>query len=135
MEDFLIGLIGLIAETLAEAFLEFAGGLVISILVRTSRKLFTVIRELGPILTTFSVVILGAAIGILSVWVFPHSLVHPSRIHGANLLISPIVTGLAMSQIGRGLRRRGRQSAQIESFGYGFVFAFAMAFVRFVFVR
>jgi hypothetical protein len=40
-----------------------------------------------------------------------------------------------MSLIGRGIRGSGRESIQIESFGYAFVFAFAMAVVRFVLVR
>jgi hypothetical protein len=135
MEDFLIGLISIIAEALAEVFLETAVGLVISIFLRTSRRLFSAILKLDPILTTFSLAILGAASGILSVLILPHPLIHPSPVHGTSLLISPIVTGFVMSQIGRGLRRRGRQSTQIESFGYGFVFALAMALVRFVLVR
>jgi hypothetical protein len=40
-----------------------------------------------------------------------------------------------MSQVGRAVRSRGQEAAQIESFGYGFVFALAMALIRFVFVK
>jgi hypothetical protein len=135
MDDLLIGLISVIAEALVEAFLEIVGELVISLLVRTSRRLFSAVLKIDPLLTTVSLAILGAALGFLSVLIFPRPLVHPSRVHGASLLISPVVTGLVMSQIGRLLRRRGRESTQIESFGYGFVFALAMALVRFTLAK
>jgi hypothetical protein len=55
--------------------------------------------------------------------------------HGISLLISPLLTGLAMATVGRGVRRRGRAPVRIESFGYGFAFAFAFALVRFLMVR
>jgi hypothetical protein len=135
MDDLLIFLISVIAEALVDAFLEIVGGLVISFLVRTSRRLFSAVLKIDPLLMAVSLVILGAAIGFLSVLIFPHPLIHPSPVHGASLLISPVVTGLVMSQIGRVLRRRGRESTQIESFGYGFVFALAMALVRFTLAK
>jgi len=115
MDDLLIGLISIIAEALVEVFLEVAGELLISLVVRTSRRLFATILKLDPFLTTVSLAILGAASGCLSALIIPHPLVHPSRVHGASLIISPIVTGFVMSQIGRGLRRSGRESTQIES--------------------
>jgi len=40
-----------------------------------------------------------------------------------------------MFQLGRLLRNYGRRVMPIESFGYGFVFAFAMALVRFLMLR
>jgi len=79
--------------------------------------------------------LVGVAFGFLSAWMFPHPLVHPSKLHGISLLISPVLTGLVMAYIGRAWRRRGRTSVRIESFGYGFTFALAMALVRFWLVR
>ncbi len=46
-----------------------------------------------------------------------------------------MIACLVMAFIGRTLRRRGRNSVPIESFGYGFTFALAMALVRFWLVR
>jgi hypothetical protein len=40
-----------------------------------------------------------------------------------------------MIMIGRGIRGSGRESIQIESFGYAFIFAFAMPPVRFDLVK
>lgn len=67
----------------------------------------------------------------MSVMIFPHHLIRPSRMYPISLLISPILTGLLMAQIGRTVRKFGRQSVRIESFGYGFIFALAMGLVRF----
>jgi hypothetical protein len=39
-----------------------------------------------------------------------------------------------MSQVGLVLRRKGKDSVQIESFGYGFTFALGVAIIRFFFV-
>jgi hypothetical protein len=36
-----------------------------------------------------------------------------------------------MSMVGSTLRERNKKAMQIENFGYGFAFAFGMAFVRF----
>jgi hypothetical protein len=56
-----------------------------------------------------------------------------NRFHGISLVLSPLATGLIMSQIGRRSRRRGGITVPIEKFGYGYVFALAMALVRFFF--
>jgi hypothetical protein len=40
-----------------------------------------------------------------------------------------------MSQVGRAVRRQGLEAVEIESFGYGFIFALGMAIIRFVFVK
>jgi hypothetical protein len=77
----------------------------------------------------------GVACGTMSVLVFPHPLVHPSRIHGISLVISPLITGSIMSLLGAELRRHGKESVRIESFGYGFTFAFGMAIVRLLFAK
>lgn len=77
----------------------------------------------------------GVIAGGISLALFPHPLVHPSRIHGISLIISPLLTGLVMWCIGHMQRRRGKDTARIESFTYGFAFALGMALIRFFFVR
>jgi hypothetical protein len=131
MEDFLAEILAIIAE----AFLEIAGELLISLLARAMGKLLKAILDLGPVATTIGVLLIGAATGACSVVIFPHPLVHPSKMHGISLIVSPMIAGLAMSQFGRILRNRGTKTIQIESFVYGFAFALAMAVVRFAFVQ
>src|SRR5437016_5143010 len=97
--------------------------------------LSSVTRELlHYVLASVGYTLLGALAGGLSLFIFPHPLVHPSRLHGINLLVSPVVTGLVMSLIGSILSRQGKKVVQIESFRYGFAFALGMALIRYFFV-
>jgi uncharacterized membrane protein HdeD (DUF308 family) len=124
---FLIGIADLLAEILLEAaFAELAG-----ILSWVFRPFRVKVRRANPAVAAMIFGVVGVCFGFLSVWLFPHHLVHPTWVHGISLLICPILTGLLMAQIGRTVRRWGRQSVRIESFGYGFIFALAMGLVRF----
>ena len=89
----------------------------------------------SPVLATVGYLVLGTTAGGVSLLLFPHPLVHPSRMHGISLLISPVITGALMSIVGYAYRRSGKQPAQIESFGYGFAFALGMAVIRFLFTK
>ncbi len=135
MDELLAALLGAVFEILGEALIEILLEVFVAFLSRAIRKLFVVSRRFGRLLAAAVFVVAGCAAGFISLAVFPHPLVHPSRFHGVSLLISPVVTGLAMAMIGHIVRSRGRKSVQIESFGYGFIFALAMAIVRFALVK
>jgi hypothetical protein len=135
MDELLAGVIAAIAEVLFEAVFEIACEGLASLLTRAISKLFKAISEVNPVATTFALGMLGALAGFFSVVAYPHPLVHPSRLHGVSVIVSPLITGFVMSQLGRLLRNHGRRVMPIESFGYGFVFAFAMALVRFLMLR
>jgi cytochrome bd-type quinol oxidase subunit 1 len=127
----LIEVADIAAELLLEAvFAELAG-----ILSRAFRLFRVRVRRANPVSAAVIFSMVGVCFGFLSVWLFPHHLVHPSRLHGISLLISSILTGLLMAQIGRTVRKWGRQPVLIESFGYGFVFALTMGLVRFSLVK
>lgn len=131
MED----LLAVILEAVAEAFLAIAGELLVSLLARAFKSLFKMILGLGPVATASCVALLGILTGACSVIIFPHPLMHGTKMHGASLILSPTLAGLVMLQFGRLLRNRGARTIQIESFVYGFAFAFAMAVIRFAFVQ
>ncbi|MGA3370926.1 MAG: hypothetical protein ABSC48_04105 [Terracidiphilus sp.] len=135
MDELLASVIAAIAEVLFEAVFEIACVGLASLLTRAISKLFKAISEVNPVATTFALGMLGALAGFLSVVAYPHPLVHPSRFHGVSVIASPLITGFVMFQLGRLLRNYGRRVMPIESFGYGFVFAFAMALVRFLMLR
>lgn len=135
MDELLAGLIAAIAEVLFEAVFEIACEGLASLLTRAMSKLFNTISDVNPVVTALALGMLGVLVGFLSVVVYPHPLVHPSRLHGVSVIASPLITGFVMSQWGRLLRKHGRRVMPIESFGYGFVFAFAMALVRFLMLR
>jgi hypothetical protein len=73
--------------------------------------------------------------GGVSLMLFPHPIMHPTKIHGISLVIGPMLAGLVMSAVGSMLRRRDKEVIQLESFRYGFTFAFGMALVRFLFAK
>jgi hypothetical protein len=122
-------LLGLVSEFL----LELAVAAVLDVVLRSIAMLFETFRFANPVFASLSYVLLGASAGGLSLLIFPHHLVHPWRFHGISLLISPLVTGLAMSSVGSVLSRQGREVTRIESFRYGFALAFGIALVRFLF--
>jgi hypothetical protein len=127
MEDML----GFILELLFEALIEIGLSAIIAGAYRLFRGFRITARRGSPVFAAAILITIGLLLGFLSVAIFPHPLVHPSRFHGISLLISPVVTGLVMAAVGGGIRRRGRIPVRIESFGYGFAFAFTFAFIRF----
>jgi hypothetical protein len=135
MEDLFAALFAAFAEIFFEALFELFCGVIGDLTVRFARGLVAEVRTMPPILASVGYLSFGVIAGSVSVLVFPHPLVHPSRFHGISILVSPLITGLVMSQVGVLLRRRGRQSIRIESFGYGFAFAFGMALIRFLFTQ
>jgi hypothetical protein len=134
MGDFLLELLLLFADLFLEVLFEFAGEIIIDGVLRAIAEVFETSREANPVLASLGYALLGSIAGGLSLIIFPHPLVHRSRIHGISLLVSPIVTGLVMSFIGSTLRRQGRKVVQIESFWYGFAFALGMAIVRYLYI-
>lgn len=135
MEELLGAVLAVIAEVLFEAIDELAFAGLASLLTRATSKVFKTISALNPVATTFALGMLGMLVGFLSVIVYPHPFVHPSRSHGVSVVASPLITGFVMAQLGRLLRRRGKRVAPVESFGYGSLFAFGMSLVRFLLLR
>jgi hypothetical protein len=133
--DFLFDLLLAVAEIFLEALFELAGEALLDLALRALGEVFESVDRANPVLASLGYAILGSLAGGVSLFVFPHPLVRPSRVHGISLLVSPVVTGLLMSFIGSSLRRQGKKVVQIESFGYGFAFALGMALIRFLFVR
>ena len=85
----------------------------------------------NPLLAGLGYCLLGLVVGGLSLLVFPNSFVRSERFHGINLVITPLLAGLVMAGIGRLRANRGEPLIRLDSFAYGFTFAFAMAAVRF----
>jgi len=134
MGELLFELLLAFGELFLEVLFEFAGEALLDLALRAIAEVFETSRFTSPVLASVGYTLLGASAGGLSLFIFPHPLVHPSRLHGISLFVSPIVTGLVMSLIGSILSRQGKKVVQIESFGYGFAFAFGMALIRYFFV-
>ena len=135
MEDLLAALLSGIVEILIEVFFQVAIEAVVALVSRCLRNIFSESKVISPVLAAVGYLLLGVIFGVVSVFVVPHPIIRPSRIHGISLIVSPMITGLIMSQIGVQLRRTGKKTVRIESFAYGFTFALGVAAVRFAFLR
>ena len=135
MEDLLLALLSGIAEVFGEALIELVGEALTTLFIRSIRNVVGESIPIGTILAALGYLILGVAYGGVSVILLPHPLIHPTRFHGASILVSPTITGLVMAQIGLVRRRNDKDVIRIESFGYGFTLALGVAVIRFLFVR
>jgi len=112
--------------------LQFAGELLLQLA-------FEVLLELGlhaaqepfrlpkpnPWIAAFGYLIFGAIAGALSLLVFPSHFI----------FVTPMVAGGTMTIFGAWRRNRGEELLRIDRFTYGFVFALAMALVRYTFAH
>ena len=134
MGELLLEMLFVVGELFFDVLFEVAGEALLDLVLRAIAKVFGRVPFANPVVASAGFMVLGALAGGLSLVVFPHPIVPPTRLHGISVLISPIITGLVMSLIGSGLSRRGKKTTQIESFGYGFAFAFGMALTRYFFL-
>src|SRR5215211_7032635 len=72
----------------------------------------------------------GLVAGFFSVLIFPKAFVRSFTLHGISLLITPVLGGLLMSYIAWLRFRTWDRTIRLETFFYGFIFAFAMALLR-----
>ena len=128
---------GFLLEIIFEFFLEFIVQIVGEVLTEAVFQKLSPTSWVRKTLNTLLAVLLyfglGIIIGWISILIFPHSFIANSRLHGINLLITPLLAGLTMAGIGWIRQRRGKLVIPLETFGYGFVFAFGMALIRFLF--
>lgn len=131
MEDLILELLGPLIEALFELLL--AG--ICDLLLRAVRAVFKTEELPNAWFAAFGYVLLGLLVGGLSLIWFPLRLTRRSRIPGASLIASPLMTGLMMSWTRSFLRWRNKRVSRIESFGYGFAFALGVALVRFLWAK
>ena len=135
MLELLFAFLEVFLEIFFEAAFEFAAEFFGALIWRGVAAVFDASEFKNPLLACIGYAFLGGVAGGLSLLLFPHRLVHPSRVPGLSVVISPVLAGLGMSMVGSTLRKRNKKAMQIESFGYGFAFAFGMALVRFLFAK
>lgn len=90
-------------------------------------------RPPNPWFAAIGYALFGAIAGGLSLLIFPALLVHAHGFQLMNLVLTPIAAGLAMMAMGAWRRRRDQEMIRLDKFAYGYLFALAMALVRFNF--
>ena len=120
-------------EILAELLLQFLFETLAEIGFHSLKD--TVKAPRNPILSTIGFFLWGLLAGAISLWPFPGSFINGTTIRLLNLAITPAAAGLLMLGIGNLRIRRGGERLGLDRFGYAFVFAFAMALVRYFFAK
>ena len=123
----------LLLSFLLEFLLPFIGELFLDIGIRSLGEPFMARERRNPFLAGLGYSLLGLIFGGVSLLIFPYAFVRSETFHGINLLITPVLSGLGMCALGWLRRRRGEPVLRLDSFLYGFLFAFMMALVRFVY--
>jgi hypothetical protein len=128
-------------EFIAEFFVSIVLEFLLQIISQASLELgwhslgapFLQREKRNPVLAAIGYCLLGFIFGLLSLLVFPRTLVRGERFYNLDLLIAPVLAGLTMSAVGRLRERQGKTVLRLDSFVYGFIFAFTMASIRFVY--
>ena len=111
----------LFAELLAELAVHHLGQ--IPWMRKTGRVVLTAILYFG----------VGLAAGFFSLLIFPKAFARSSTLPGISLVITPVLGGLLMSYIAWFRVRTWDWTIRLETFAYGFLFAFAMTLLRLLF--
>ena len=89
----------------------------------------------NPLLPAVGQMLMGAVAGGISVWLVPTRLTEASLFPGISVILSPLVNGLIMDELGDRWSSRGRERPALFNFRAGACFAFGMALVRFLYFR
>ena len=119
--------------------LQFLGEIVLQIVfetlgevgLRSLREPFRRPEPPHPVLAAIGYALLGAIAGGISLWLFPKLFITTEWLRIANLVVTPVAAGGAMCLVGYWRRKRDQALIRLDRFAWGFLFALAMAIVRF----
>ena len=121
-------------EIFLRLLLGVVEGLLLGVVAGLSARFPWVEKSLHRLQTAIMFFAAGVLIGWLSVWLFPEPFIRPSSLHGINLVITPTVAGLTMAAIAWLRLRQSQLMVQLESFSFGFIFAFGLVLMRLLFM-
>ena len=132
--EILVEILGGLAATLAEIFLEFVLQVLIEAVARAAANLIqpTESRTLSPALLCVAYGLVGGGCGAISAIFWPASFVHAPWARILTLVIVPVLAGLLMAGVGAWRRKRGATFNRLDLFGFAYVFAAAMAVARYL---
>jgi hypothetical protein len=125
-------------EILVETILQFVGEFLLQAAFELLAELgfhslaAPLRRPLHPVWATIGFTLWGIAAGAISLWIFPASPIHDPLFRQMNLFATPLAVGCLMALVGKIRLGKGQEVVSLDRFGYAFVFAFAMALVRFI---
>lgn len=126
-------------EIIFEVIFSFVGELLVQVVLEVLAELGlhsmreTWRRPPNPWMAAIGYALFGTIAGGLSLLVLPNLLVHSHNLQLLNVALTPVAAGLAMMAMGAWRRRRDEEIIRLDKFAYGYLFALAMALVRFNF--
>lgn len=120
-----------VLQLLGELLLQAFGELIAELIGRSLKEPFRRPAPISPVLAAFGYGLFGAMAGALSLWLLPALFIDAPWLRAVNLIVTPVLAGLMMAQLGAWRERRDQPTIRLDSFAYGYVFALAMAVVRF----
>ena len=133
--EILTEIAGWILQFIGELLLQAIGEALAELLDHSVKEPFRRPRPPHPGLAALGYLTFGAVAGALSVWLVPTLFIKTPWLRLANLALTPLAMGFLMDAIGSWREQREKEVLRLETFAYGFCFAFAMAVVRFAFGR
>ena len=121
----------LLFEFIAELLLQIVVEILVELGLHSTSEPFR--KPPNPWLAALGYAIFGATAGGISLLVLPEPLVQGETWRLVNLVVTPLLAGLAMAALGTWRSKRGQQTLRIDRFSYGYLFALCMAIVRFYF--
>jgi hypothetical protein len=125
----------LILEVLFELFGEILLQLLFQLFGVVGSHAVAPYKAAGPRSHTLSIIshlLIGAALGGLTLIFWRHSLMTTDFGRAASLVLSPLAAGGASAGLGYLLRKQNKDTVPLERFGYAYLFAFSFALVRFL---
>lgn len=126
-------------EVIFEALFQFLGELLLQVVFEVLAELgFRSVKEVfrkpaHPWLAAIGYAVFGAVAGWLSLLVVPNLLLAGLAARLAGLVATPVVAGALMAALGAWRLQRDQPIVRLDRFAYGYLFALAMAGVRFAF--
>lgn len=130
--EILIQVLWWMLEVIGEVLLQGVFEVVAEIFGRRVKAPFRRTRPAHPALAALGYALFGAMAGGLSLWLMPTLFISTPWLRVLNLALTPLLAGLLMERLGNWRRGRDQSTIRLDTFAYGFVFALAMAVVRFV---
>lgn len=120
-----------IVQLFGELLLQAFSGLIAEFIGRSVKEPFRRPEPVHPWLAAIGYLIFGAIAGAISLWLFPALFISDQWLRIVNLVLTPVMAGLMMERLGAWRERRDQKTIRLDTLSYGFMFALAMALVRF----
>jgi hypothetical protein len=131
--EIILQVLGWILQFFGELLIQLVLEAIAELIGHAVKEPFRRPRPVRPWVAAIGYLIFGAAAGGLSIWLLPDLFIKAQWLRVANLLLTPLAAGLIMEAIGSWRQRQEKEVLRLESFAYGFCFAFSMAVVRYAF--